>query len=329
MHLPAREPADPPLDRCRGRLELPAPQLAAHRVQRVERDLPTMHIKASHDRSGRDPERERRAQHRLGSVTPDRSHTVIHGRYLQLRMSGGRGLQPRTPSTNVVRHGGPTTCRRPHRTPRTWLLMSSLRGRARRVIGAEARTAPSLSSAASAFAELRFGDDPGPSYQSARSASVPAPPRLEHSAANQSMPMHRCPSRTDLRLPSPSLQPPRLSALNFATATQGSSGAPVPARVLRHECTRMASAARSGNGERTRRWPTATARESGWPLPRFSAILHASAPALVSASSGADAPARGGLLATIGGRRSVRQYGLSIRPACGVEEAGPSAQFAG
>jgi hypothetical protein len=31
-------------------------------------------------------------------------------------MTGERGLQPRTPSTNVVRHGGPTTFHRPNRT---------------------------------------------------------------------------------------------------------------------------------------------------------------------------------------------------------------------
>jgi hypothetical protein len=54
MHDPAPEPPHPLLDRRRARIELTAPHLAAHRIQGVERDLPTMHVEPRDDRSGSD-----------------------------------------------------------------------------------------------------------------------------------------------------------------------------------------------------------------------------------------------------------------------------------
>ena len=89
MDLPARETIHPLLNGSLGGLELTAPHLTGHGVQRVKRDLPTMHIKPGDDRARSNAEHKRGAQHRLRGVTPDRCHTVIHGRYLQLRMTGG------------------------------------------------------------------------------------------------------------------------------------------------------------------------------------------------------------------------------------------------
>ena len=89
MDLPPREPIHPLPNRSRSGLQLTAPQLTGHGVQRVNRDLPTMHITPGDDRPRGNAQHEGGAQHRLRGVTPDRCHTVIHGRYLQLRMTGG------------------------------------------------------------------------------------------------------------------------------------------------------------------------------------------------------------------------------------------------
>jgi hypothetical protein len=45
MNHPAREPRDPFLDRRRRGLQLPAQHLAGHGIQRVDGDLPAMHVK--------------------------------------------------------------------------------------------------------------------------------------------------------------------------------------------------------------------------------------------------------------------------------------------
>ena len=74
MHHPAREPADPPLDSRRRRLDLPTKKLASTGVHRVEGDLPTMNVKPSDDRA---------LKLHTDSVQRDRCHTVSHGRYLQ------------------------------------------------------------------------------------------------------------------------------------------------------------------------------------------------------------------------------------------------------
>ena len=125
VHDPARETRDPLLDRSRRGLQLPAPQLPAHRVQRVERDLPPMHVKPGHDRSRSNAQHKGRAHHRLRGVTPDRCHTVIHGRYLQLRMTGGAGYnRARLQPTSFDTEDRPPAAR-PTATLRPWLLMSS------------------------------------------------------------------------------------------------------------------------------------------------------------------------------------------------------------
>src|ERR671934_2146547 len=52
---------------------------------------------------------------RAGSVQPDPSHTVGHGRPFVFRMNRPRGWYPRAPSTYLVRHGGPATFTEPPR----------------------------------------------------------------------------------------------------------------------------------------------------------------------------------------------------------------------
>jgi len=126
VHDPTWDPLHPPLDRRRRGIKLTVPQLAGRGIQRVERDLATMHVETRDDCSRSDAENKGRAHHRLRRVTPDRCHTVIHGRYLQLRMTGERGLQPRhaisqrrsTRRTGDLPPGQPGTLR-------PWLLMSS------------------------------------------------------------------------------------------------------------------------------------------------------------------------------------------------------------
>ena len=139
VHDPIREPADPQLDR-RGRgLELTTPQLARHGVDRIKRDLAPMDVKPSDDRAGSDAEHERGAQHRLRGVTPDRCHTVIHGRYLQLRMTGGADCnRARLQPTSFDTEDRPPPAR-PTRPLRTRLLMPSFRVELERSFQQESR----------------------------------------------------------------------------------------------------------------------------------------------------------------------------------------------